>query len=277
MKWLMVLALLPLPAPAQPVIEAENPRRHGWWLGDELVQRLHVPLPEGVTIESASLPRPRAVDYWLDLREVTTERTENGVDVMLRWQNFYAAMEPKLREVPPSPIRLSDGTETTLPGFEFVTSPIHPIMMRPGPDEMMPDPAYHLIDTRPNRIGLALMVLVFVLTLMVLAWHQAWWPFHARPARPFTRAARQMGRANDAGARRRLLHRAFDAAFGRVLIGADLPRFLAARPEFRPLEDRLAAFFHDSDAAFFGAGQPGAAGEVPTLARDLSRIERGQR
>jgi mxaA protein len=74
-----------------------------------------------------------------------------------------------------------------------------------------------------------------------------------------------------------LLHRALDVAFGRVLIGADLPQFLAARPEFRPLADRLAAFFAASDAAFFGQHARPDTAEAQALARDLARIERGRR
>lgn len=275
MKWL-VFVLLPLPALAQPMIQAENPHGYGWWLGDELVQHIRIDLPENVTLDIASLPRPRAVDYWLDLREVITHEAQGTIELTLRWQNFYSALEPKLREVPPSPIRFSDGSEAALPGFDFVTSPIRPLTAPSSLDQLLPDPAFHLINPLPNRVGLAGSLLLLFCALAAMAWHQAWWPFRARAARPFTRAARVLSRLDDIATQRRCLHRAFDAAFGRVLISADLPTFLSTRPEFHSMADRLAEFFSASDAAFFGAGSAADSG-VTTLARDLSRIERGQR
>lgn len=268
----LLLALLPFPALAQPVVTAENPHGYGWWLGDELLQRIELGLQPGVTVDPASLPKPRAVDYWLDLRSVGTEKTETGLRLTLHWQNFYSALEPSQRDVPPQPIRLTDGTAIQLPGFAFVTSPIRPIMAPSTPDQLQPDPRFRLIDPTPARIGLGLSLAALGLSILVLVWHQAWGPFRARPARPFTRAARVMARNPD----RRLLHRALDAAFGRVLIGADLPRFLASNPQFQPLANRLTAFFAASDATFFGKGNQPDPAEALTLARALSRIERGR-
>lgn len=276
MKWLIAILLIAsAPALAQPVIRAENPHGYGWWLGDELVQRIRIDLPDDVTLDRASLPRPRAVDYWLDLRDVEVKDIKGGVEVTLLWQNFYSALEPKLREVPPSPLRFSDGSEAALPGFSFVTSPIRPITAPSGPDQLQPDPPFRLIDPGFNRMALGGSLLVLLGALLAMAWHQAWGPFRARPARPFTRAARGMAHMPDVAQRRRSLHRAFDAAFGRVLIGADLPDFLSRRPEFTPVADRLTEFFKASDAAFFGVG-PVAGDEPDALARDLARIERGQ-
>ena len=97
MKWL-ALVLLPFPALAQQV---ENPRPYGWWLGDELVQRIRI---KG-QVDPSSLPRPRAVDYWLDLRDVARRDLPGGTELTLRWQNFYSALEPRERQVPASAIR----------------------------------------------------------------------------------------------------------------------------------------------------------------------------
>lgn len=274
MKW--VLLLLPLPAFAQPVIRSQPPHEHGWFLGDELTQRVVVDLPEGVTLDSASLPRPRAVDYWLDLRRLESQETTHGVELTLIWQNFYAAISADRRQVPASPIRFSDGTEAELPGFEFVTSPIRPFIEPSVPDAMLSDPRFQLIDTWPDRARLALSLAASLALLAAMAWHQAWWPFRTRPMRPFTQAARAIGKLGDPVPQRRTLHRALDASFGRVLIGRDLPNFLQARPEYAPLSDRLSDFFRASDSAFFGSG-PEPVSDVPALARDMARIERGQK
>lgn len=275
-----LLLLLPFPALAQIEVAAKNPREYGWWLGDLLEQRLAVTLPEGTALDTASLPRPRNVTYWLDLAKVETRETGDTVEITLTWQNFYSALEPSRREVPGSVIRFSDGSETRLPGFSFVTAPIRPILAPSTPDQLQPDPDYRLVNTGPNASGLGLSAASLVLSAGLLAFHQGWWPFHRRAARPFTRAARRIAsmRGAEAGALRQVLHRAFDAAFGRVLISAELGRFLDERPQFRSLEMRLAKFFAASNAAFFGrGGSQDSPGEIAALARDLAALERGRR
>lgn len=273
---LALIFLLAGPAAAQePAMRVENPHGYGWWLGDVLVQRIHLDLPQGVGIEPATLPRPRAVDYWLDLRDLQLEETDSGITLTLEWQNFYSALEPQAREVPGASLRLTDGRQVALPGFRFVTSPIRPLMAPSIESELLPDPPYHLVPTRPNRIALSLSLLALLISATVLAWHQAWGPFRQRPDRPFTRAARQIARHPEQG--RKLLHRAFDTSFGRVLIGAELPEFLNKRPEFAPLSDRLESFFRESDGAYFGNHTPGPSVEIDQLTRDLALIERGMR
>lgn len=277
MRLWLILALLPLPALAE--VTADNPRLHGWWLGDQLEQRVRIDLPQGVTLDPASLPRPRAVEYWLDLQSVTTRDTDSGVEVILHWQNFYSPLEPSLREVPASPLMLSDGSRVQLPGFNFVSSPLRPILAPSSPDQLLPDARYRLIDPLPARVGLAASVLALLATLAALAWHQGWWPFHARPARPLTRAWRRIARLGDAPAARlrQELHRGLDAAYGRVLIGPDLPGFIERRPEFTGLTDRLGGFFAGSDDAFYrAAGRDGDGAELRALARDLAAVERGR-
>ena len=190
MKWL-ALALLPLAATAQE-ITAENPRGYGWWLGDQMQQRIRIALPQGAALDPASLPRARAVDYWLDLLAVERREVPGGVELTLTWQNFYSALEPSQRQVPDSPIRLLDGTRLALPGFSYVTAPIRPILAPSQPDQMQPDPPYHLIDPGPMRAGLAGSAVALLAGLLALARHPGWFPFHARAARPFTRAARRI-------------------------------------------------------------------------------------
>lgn len=279
MKVWLALALLPLPALAQVGVTADNPRLHGWWLGDQLVQRVQIVLPQGITLDAASLPRPRAVEYWLDLQSVTTRDTAAGVEITLHWQNFYSPLEPNLREVPPSPLMLSDGSRVQLPGFNFVSSPLRPILAPSSPDQLLPDARYRLINPVPMRIGLGLSVLALFAVLVALAWHQGWWPFHARPARPLTQAWRRIARLGDAPAKRlrQELHGGLNAAYGRVLIGPDLSGFLEKRPEFIGLTDRLSGFFVGSDDAFYRAsGHDGDGAELRALARDLAAVERGR-
>lgn len=277
--WL-ALALLPLPAGAQVSVTADNPRLNGWWLGDQLVQHLRIDLPPGVVVDASSLPRPRAVEYWLDLQSVTSRDTKTGVELTLRWQNFYSPLEPSLRKVPSSPIALSDGSRAELPGFEFVASPLRPLLASSGPDQLLPDARYRLIDPLPAQAGMAATLLALLAALAALARHQGWWPFHARPARPLTRAWRRMARLGAAPETRlrQELHRGLDGAHGRVLIGPDLSQFITARPEFAALSDRLAGFFAGSEDAFYRKDARGGDGtDLRRLARDLAAVERGRK
>lgn len=278
------LALAANSASAQTRITTENPASHGWFLGDELVQRVRILLPESARLDLSSLPRPREVEYWLELSAVRPKEIPGGVEVELRWLNFYAALQADRREVPSSPIRILDAqgvaTQDRLPGFAFVASPLRPLLAPTSPGEMKPDPPYRLIDPRPNRIGAALSLLTALLCAAALAWTQAWPPFRKRADRPLTRAARLMARAPKAEADdlRRLLHRGLDDAHGGSLIGADLGEFLNRAPQFRPLAERLAEFFAASDAAFFGEGSARRdPAEIRALARDLAAVERGRR
>ena len=276
MKILLWLLLLCSPALAQSHISAEDPHPYGWFIGDLLEQKITLTLPESVTISEASLPRPRAVDYWLDLRDVAISESGNRVVLTLTWQNFYAAIEPVAREVPGQMLRLSDGSSLQLPGFSFVASPLRPLTAKLGPDQLRPDPPYQLIDIRPRLLRLALALLSALGLGLLLMWHQAWGPFRARKARPFTRALRQIRRAPDEAAQRRALHRAFDASYGRVLIGADLGDYLKDKPRFAALKDQLGLFFSASDAALFGT-EPAPGCNIAGLAQSLAGLERGRR
>ncbi|MEI2385771.1 hypothetical protein [Breoghania sp. JC706] len=285
-------ALSEVPRAAEPVglvgevtVASQAPRVHGWWLGDTLLQHVEIRMPEGVAIEPASLPRPRAVDYWLDLREVSQKETSGGVVLTFTWQTFYAALEPSRRTVPAHMIRLSDGREVRLPGFEFVTSPIRPIMAPSTQDRLRPDPAFQLVATDGDRRRLVLFGTGFVLVAGLLAYHQAWGPFRTRPVRPFTIAARRISLLpkSETQARRQILHRALDDAFGRSLIGAELSIFLKENIKFNPLRNELHVFFEKSDAVFFARSQEPdteakarATEEIAALARRLSAIERGR-
>ena len=104
----------------------------------------------------------------------------------------------------------------------------------------------------------------------MLAYHQAWWPFGARPSRPFTAAARAIRQRAAAGAdqdayRSSLLdlHRAFDASAGRRVLAEDVPIFLASHQVFKPLKPDIVRFFATSRRAFFGNDVTGAAEDMP--------------
>lgn len=279
---LALLLALSAPAAAEVELRADPPRGHGWWLGDRLTHVATLLPPPGFALDPASLPRPRAVAYWLDLTGVRTEPVRidgrDGLRIVTDWQNFYAALEPVARDVPPYALRFlgPDGAVETaeVPGWSFVTSPIRPILAPSTPDALQPDAGITPPRTAALTRALPGFGLLALLALAGLAFNQGWWPFHARPGRPFTRAARALRRAGDPRGRMLALHRGLDAANGAPLLGPDLPGFLARRPEFAPLRAELDAFFASSGRLFFGDGVAGT--DPAPLARRLAAIERGR-
>lgn len=263
----MALLTAPLrPAVADAALEVSVPREHAYWIGDVLTHRAILSLPEGYLLDRSTLPRPRSVTYWLDLKDVTVSpvggRSEQALEIRTRYQTFYAPLEPKRREVPAYQIRLNgpEGRrDLEVPAWSFVTSPIRPIFAPTTPEELRPDDHYVRIDARRAQIATAVSALSGLAGLLGLAWHQAWPPFRRRAARPLTAAYRQVRRLAQSRQEDRLrqmclaLHRGLDGAFRRPLLGADLEIFLAARSEFVPLRARLLRFFELSAALFFAS------------------------
>lgn len=271
------------PAFAEVAIRTEPPRGYGWWLGDRLTHVVTLAPPPGYTLDPASLPRPRAVEYWLDLTDARTEKTtldgRPAIRITTEWQNFYAPMEPSRRDVPPWQARfLGPGAPEVVevPGFSFVTSPIRPIVAKNDASELRPDEGIAPLPVARLARETAGFGLLALLALGGLAFHQGWWPFHARPERPLTRALARLRRAPDLRARVLALHRGLDAAHGAPLLAADLAGFLAAHPEFAPLAPEIESFFARSARLFFGDGGAEADGDPLPLARRLAAIERGR-
>ncbi|ODN71803.1 hypothetical protein [Methylobrevis pamukkalensis] len=289
-----LLAALPVSA-AEPTVRLEGPRAYGWWIGDLLPLVATVEVDAGLSLDPASLPRVRAVDYWLDLRrlDVTEEAAPEGrrrYRLALDYQTFYAPLEPKAMTIPPVVLRFSGEAgvaEVRVPGFTFVTAPIREIMAPTVPEAMQPLRPLGVIDTRPSQVVAAAGASLALLALAGLAWHHSLGPFRRRP-RPFARALREvrrsLARGSDAAALRAAhlaLHRAFDSASARTLLAGDLDRFLATHPAYVAAEDGIRDFYAASRRLFFGRGLPDGGGRDPAgtdlvdLARHLAAIERG--
>ena len=235
--------------------------------GDVLPVTATLQVDAELELDPASLPRPGPVTYWLDLRSVTLEEDtvadgQRTIVLGLRYQTFYAPLEPKEMKVPAVALELIGGggrVSLDIPDWSFVTSPIREIMAPSTPAAMAPDSRIGVIDTYPAQMRAIAGLVVGLLALVALAWHRGIGPF-ARRSRPFALAAGQVRRLMRkdpaAGYRAALLslHRAFDAAFGRRLLAGDVDAFVAGRPSFGGLATELAAFFAASRALFFGAG-----------------------
>ena len=190
-------------------------------------------------------------------------------------------------------LKFADGSgsvEAEVPAWPFVMSAMREIAPE-KPEEgpvgyMQPDALPTLIGTSCDRTVFGVAAGGFLLALLLLAFHQAWWPFRARPSRPFTNAARSINHraapeADQDAYRASLLdlHRAFDASAGRRVLAEDVPIFIAGHQVFEPLASDISRFFATSRRAFLGNDLAGAAEDMPltdvaTLGKRLGEAER---
>ncbi|MGQ4273741.1 nonribosomal peptide synthetase MxaA [Terrihabitans sp. B22-R8] len=291
-----LLALLPMAvSPTQShgqEVTLYAPRPFGHLIGDTIALSADITLDEGLTLDPASLPQPRPVDYWLDLRDVRL--TDQGIRAGERryrldftYQTFYAPLEPKRLTIPPVPVA-AFGEERrialTIPSWSFVTSPLREITGGSG-EVMVPRPD---IAPRPIPTGRTLALFLTGLALSALAgaglaWQRGLWPFHTRRNRPFLTAGRVVRtvlahQPPNYDAALIALHRAFDKTAGKRVFAEDLTAFFAAHPDFRAAEPEIDRLFAASRRAFFAADLAAAQEELPArhlteLARSLRAIE----
>jgi mxaA protein len=277
-------------------VDLQGPRPFGYLIGDVIPLDVEIAVAEPFALLPSSLPQPRPIKFWLDLKSVTvTDRgTQNGehrYHAVLSYQTFYAPLEPLPLQIPGFTLTFAYGTsraEAAVPPWTFLMSPLREI--RPSQGEaaalLRPDVEPALISLGMQRdfaIGSGVATL---LLLGLLAHHRAWWPFAGRRARPFARALRAVRRAlaSDMRADGYLagllsIHRAFDASASRRLLADDIPAFVDRQPVFRPLESDIGRFFQASQRAFFGADPAAAMAILPpeTLVAFGTRLAAAER
>lgn len=296
---LMLVALSGRAAAEVRAVHAIEPRPFGYFLGGTLERTVLIETGADDEIVPASLPRTGPSNYWLELRAVETSaarRDDGRVHTLkLTYQTFYAPIDPRKVTIPSAAvtIRGPHGNETaTIPPFTLLMSPLREIFPEKSGETaetfLRPDAVPD--DRRSGSLRTAALIAAALsaILLALLARDLAWWPFHRRPARPFSRAAREIGSALAKGgadgyrAALLALHRAFDTAAGHRLLAADLETFLAAHPEHDGSRTLVERFFAASRAVFFGEAQrEGETGLPPTelreLAATLAREERAAR
>ncbi len=296
---LMLCAVAGQAAAGVRAVHTLEPRPFGYFLGDTLERTVEIETDADDEIVAASLPRTGPSNYWLELSAIAHTSRRHGDQrlhvLKLTYQAFYAPIDPRKQTIPATEIALRGpgGSESvTIPPFTFVMSPLREIFPEKSGETaetfLRRDFAPELRRSGRLRTAALAAAAATLLVLVLLARDLAWWPFHRRPARPFSRAARDIGRSfakNGAeGYRSALLalHRAFDAAAGRRVLAADLDDFLAAHPEHGAARSAAARFFSASRTAFFGGSEPDAEASLPpaelkALATTLARQERAAR
>lgn len=298
---ILCLGLWPVPLSAQiRSVEIRSPRAFGFFLGDLITAQVDIVVDKGFSVQPASLPRPGPVTYWLDLRDIKVDETQQGdanrIRLALTYQSFYAALDARVMEIPGFTVTIasgaSGGTTTAgahMPPWSINVSPLREVKppAREDPSEhLRPDGSVAPLDPHWPLRGAAVCAGLSVLALALLARDRAWWPFRGRPNRAFAGAhgiVRRLARRpeQDAGYREALLalHRGLDDTDGRRVLADDLPAFLDRHPAYRGLEPALTGFFAASRLAFFGRETAAARQQWPfatalDTARNLAAVER---
>ncbi len=297
----LLIALLVWVRPASAAVETVrtfDPRPFGYFVGDLIERTFEIDTAASDKLEPASLPRPGALNYWLEIRDVTHKtRVKQGIathTVSVTYQTFYAPIDPRKISVPELRVAVATANgpeEVALPGFTFIASPLREIFPEKSGETsetfLRPDPAPKSLLAAAVLERLAAFSIATVAFLALLARQLAWWPFHQRSARPFSRAAREIAHilaapAGTAALREAalVLHRAFDESAGERLFAADVPRFIERHPEHVTSSEQIARFFKGSRALFFG-GEGGEAlisgAQLKDLAFRLRSEERAAR
>ena len=270
----------------------------GFFAGDLIKVNIDLVVSDGYVIEPASLPHPGAIDYWLDLCAVDVEDHRDQGDrrytLKLIYQNFYDALDARPQEMPAFTVLVKKGDETItvdVPAWTIGVSALRevaPPVKEDPKDYMRADQSAPYMKTNALWIATSLMSVMSLAAVALLAFDRAWWPFHARPARVFGHAARQLRkiRSSPVGDETYLnglliLHRGIDQTDGQRVLADDLPEFLSRHPIFSPLEEGLALFFTASRLAFFGSDPARARAAlsfrfIETFAQKLAAMERMQ-
>ena len=276
---LLFLAASALPAAPEPRIELAAPRDYGYVMGDLIEHTVTVSVPESYRLETAFLPRPGALDEWLDVRSAdwAAERGNGEARYRIRlvYQLFKGVRGPETAVVPALPLRFvgAEPLEVKTPAWEFTVTPLIPPQL---PDEnvairdlLPPEP----IATAPHWHRFWIYLAGTVAFAGWLAWRRLG---GTRRARPFARAQRELkqllrGPASSETYRAAatLLHRAFDETAGGALFAGQVERFCESRPGFAELREELTGFFAVSERLFFTVPEAPLPADYP-----IGRLER---
>jgi mxaA protein len=246
---------------SKPVVTLNATRDYGYVLGDLIPLSLSVRLPDGESLDSASLPATGPINEWLSLRsrdiELLADGDQRKAQLHLLYQVFKGVRNPELATIPPLSLRTMGQTPQSFetPSWSFTLTPvIPPEIENDDLDERPPLPVEPASTTKAvNRVLLWVTGTMLTLILVVVGEF-----IRRRRTRPFAIASKKLypllAKSQDANTLReaiRLLHRAFDQTFGETLFAREIDRFCAAHPSFLPLRDRLANFFMQSNQLFF--------------------------
>lgn len=275
-------------APDGRILRIDNPPQpYGVQIGDILQRTLQIELAPGYALSPSSLPVEGTRSGGMELVDVAVDQAQ-GMDtrytVQLRYQVFAQAAAPASLALPATKLAATgDGKTLTLavPAWRFWFAPLVAVdNFKAAQASLQPSLGPVLVETQPQRLGLAIYAALAAIGLVGLVYVNAdrrWLPFMGGP---FARAHRRIKRLRRQPAQQKEalfhLHQAFNQTFGASVFAADIERFVARHPRFEALKAQIAAFFERSNRALFAGDEQGmSAAELLALSRSLRDSERG--
>lgn len=261
-----------------PDVSVLNPPAFGFQVGDVAQRRLRIHLPPGARFDATSLPPPTRQGAALELGSVGHDGPADAAEqtVTLKYQIFRSPPAPAVVEMPPVLLRFNVPAPGTGTGRREMTVRVeaHPLMVSPlapadppnraGLGPMQPDQPAPPIEVDGVQTRLAAWLTLVGIGGAWLVWRHAIQPAWRRQQRPFASAWRELRHTLPTAAQdvdeatlvaaTRRLHAALRSDAGRVLLAADLPAWLAARPRYAALQEPLMAFHQRSSLRFFAPG-----------------------
>jgi mxaA protein len=273
---LMLGAMAPpafaLQSPPAPVVE--QPRNFGYFLGDVLTQRLLLDTP---TLRP-QLPPADRVGSWFERRAARIETDQDG----RRWLTieYQVVNSPQgLSDVvlPGSTITMQSGRVLQIPEWHMSLAPLTPVVEGAAgdPHTLRPDRKPPPVTTLNMRQRLRAWIGALCVSLGLWGTWLVWRNRRDAQVKPFARALQQLrwlGPDDEKGWV--IMHRALNAAAGRVVQSGSLPALLDARAQFAPLRPALEDFYRESSARFFARSPSTANLSLIALCRELRRIEK---
>lgn len=242
-------------------------------MGDTVEHTIKLTVPAAYILETGFLPRPGAVEDWLEIRSVASDRDFSDGEARYRirvvYQLFKGVRNPEKALVPELPIRFAgpEPLEVKAPAWEFTIVPLIPpdssdeqVAIRPA---LPPESA----ATAPHRQRLGMYLAGALITGGWLAWRRLGGKGRARP---FARTRRELkqrlrGPASPETFRAAatLIHRALDETAGGTLFAEQLDRFCASHPAFADLREELSGFFALSRRLFYTAPEAPVPADYP--------------
>lgn len=255
-----------------------QPRPFGHVLGDVLEQRVLLQI-DGRDVEPAALPRAARLGVWLERLGAEIVQSDDGRRwLIVAYQIINAPQALTTVRLPAWEIKSKSGAETLqIAAWPLTVVPLTPrnVVGEGGLEDLLPDHAPPLLEAEPIRRKLWLLASLAGLSLVAwLAWF--WWRNRRAAAdQPFARALRELrGSATDSPQSWQILHRAFDAAAGRVIRNGTLESLFERAPHLEVLRPQIEQFYAQSAQLFFSAAQPDTPFPLLAFCRALRRLEK---
>ncbi len=143
MRMLMVLVAVGLTAATgalarAPELSVSDTRPFGYFIGDAIHREVVLRLAPGDVLDTASLPRPGPLNYWLELSKADLSTGSEGEDTLYRlslvYQTFYAPLDTRALVIPAFKLKVTGAqdSEVNVPAFSFLMSPIRQLFTDKG-------------------------------------------------------------------------------------------------------------------------------------------------